>query len=180
MESAKCTSYDLCMPSIYPKKMYSLYPLAKPSPLPGPGEESWQAACHSVSYLFLVVSCRQCACIFEGTLHSRLEQPSFSYRRDVVFFFLSFCSVELWLSEWKISLSCFLKCCCCIGTVTVELRERNGFLFCFASMPIFESLWNAKTRTPLLVCLFVFIFCKISIWKIFILAKSFLYMSVSL
>lgn len=177
MESAKSRNYDSGMPSIYPKKMYSLHPLAIPY-IPGPGEESWQPACHSVSYLFLVVSYRQCACIFEGTLHSRLEQPSFSYIGDGSF--LSFCSVKLWLSKWKISLSCFLKCCCYIGTVTVELRERNGFLFCFASMPIFESLWNAKTWTPLLVCLFGFIFCKISIWKIFILAKSFLYISVSL
>lgn len=76
----------------------------------------------------VAVSCRQCAgCVFfEGSFHSRLEHNSCSYVGDEAAFHFVLQSYG-WASE-KIMLSCFMKCCCCIGTVTVELRQKKKSL----------------------------------------------------
>lgn len=118
------------MSSMYSEEAYNLHPLAKPAPLPAPGERRRDKILAGLALsclfcgCFMQTVCR--VCVFEGSFHSRLEHNSCSYVGDEAAFHFVLQSYG-WASE-KIMHSCFMKCCCCIGTVTVELRQKKKSL----------------------------------------------------
>lgn len=134
-----------------PSKCIAYSPSQASFPLWAWEEEEGQIYCLSLpfppplGYLMQTI-CR--AYDFEGTLHFALEQPSYSYANGWGCFWY----VELLLSKWKISFSCFMKCCG-VGT-PVKPRQEGRCLFCVLFVYSYSVICEVQGDCN-----------KVSIWK---------------